>query len=126
VVPNPANTTTTARPHLLRDPNLDGDVRNLDRWYDPTAFMTPAQFNFGNSARNVIRAPGLINLDLLIARNFQITERFRLEFRSEMYNATNSVQLGRPNVQTNAAQAGRITTTQIPNRQVQFGLRLVF
>ena len=126
VVPNPANTTTTARPNLLRDPNLSSDERNLDRWYDPTAFMTPAQFNFGNSARNVIRAPGLVNLDLLIARNFQITERFRLEFRSEMYNTTNSVQLGRPNVQTNAAQAGRITTTQIPNRQVQFGLRLVF
>ena len=74
----------------------------------------------------MIRAPGLVNLDLLIARNFQITERFRLEFRSEMYNATNSVQFGRPNAQTNAAQAGRITATQIPNRQVQFGLRLVF
>ncbi|MCI0390813.1 MAG: TonB-dependent receptor [Acidobacteria bacterium] len=126
VTPNPANTTTTARPNLLRDPNLARGERTVDRWYDPTAFATPTQFNFGNSARNVIRAPGLVNLDLLIARNFQVTERFRIEFRSEMYNTTNSVHFGRPNVQTNAAQAGRITTTQIPNRQVQFGLRLVF
>jgi hypothetical protein len=60
------------------------------------------------------------------ASRFRITERFRIEFRSEMYNATNSVHFGQPNVQTNAAQAGRITTTQIPNRQVQFGLWLVF
>lgn len=126
VTPNPANTTGPARPNLLRDPNLARGERRVDRWYDPTAFATPAQFNFGTSGRSVIRAPGLVNLDLLIARNFQLTERFRLEFRSEMYNATNSVHFGRPNVQTNAAQAGRITTTQVPNRQVQFGLRLVF
>lgn len=126
VAPNPANTTTTARPNLLREPNLSRDERTVDRWFDPTAFATPAQFNFGTSARSVIRAPGLVNLDLLVARNFQITERFRLEFRTEMYNATNSVHFGRPNVQTNAGQAGRITNTQIPNRQVQFGLRLVF
>lgn len=126
VAPNPANTTTPARPNQLRDGNLSRDERTVDRWYDPTAFAPAAQFTFGNSARNVLRAPGLVNLDLLIARNFQITERFRLEFRSELYNATNSVHFGRPNVQVNAAQAGRITTTQVPNRQVQFGLRLVF
>jgi hypothetical protein len=126
VTPNPANTTTTARPNQLRDGNLARGERTVDRWYDPTAFAPAAQFTFGNSARNVLRAPGLVNLDLLIARNFQITERFRLEFRSEMYNFTNSVHFGRPNVTVNAAQAGRITTTQVPNRQVQFGLRLVF
>jgi hypothetical protein len=126
VAPNPANTTTTARPNLIGNPNLARGTRTVDRWYDVAAFATPAQFNFGTSSRSVIRAPGLVNLDLLIARNFQLTERFRIEFRSEMYNASNSVHFGRPNVQTNAAQAGRITTTQVPNRQVQFGLRLVF
>jgi hypothetical protein len=126
VAPNPANTTTTARPNLVGNPNLARGTRTVDRWYDITAFATPTQFNFGTSGRSVIRAPGLVNLDLLIARNFQITERYRLEFRSEMYNASNSVHFGRPNVQTNAAQAGRITATQVPNRQVQFGLRLVF
>ena len=68
----------------------------------------------------------LVNLDLLVARNFQVTERFRAELRGEFYNATNRLHLGRPNVQTNAGQAGRITNTQVPNRQVQLGLRLVF
>ena len=110
----------------MRDPNFSGNARTVDLWYDPTAFATPTAFNCGTSARNVIRAPGLVNLDLLMARNFQVTERFKVEFRSEMYNATNSVHFGRPNVTTNSAQAGRITTTQVPNRQVQFGLRLVF
>ena len=126
VAPNPANTTTTARPNVLRNPNLPRGERTVDRWYDPTAFATPAQFTFGNAGRGILRAPGLVNLDLLVARNFQVTERFRAELRGELYNATNSLQLGRPNVQTNAGQAGRITNTQIPNRQVQLGLRLVF
>jgi hypothetical protein len=126
VAPNPANTTTPARPDQLRDGRLPRGQRTVDRWYDPTAFAPAAQFTFGNSARNVLRAPGLVNLDLLIARNFQLTERFRLEFRGEMFNATNSVHFGRPNLTVNAAQAGRITNTQAPNRNVQFGLRLAF
>ncbi|MGH9839776.1 MAG: hypothetical protein ACREEM_13425, partial [Blastocatellia bacterium] len=70
--------------------------------------------------------PGLVNLDFLVARNFQVTERFRVEFRGELYNATNSVHFGRPNLTVNSPQAGRITATQVPNRQIQFGLRLAF
>jgi hypothetical protein len=111
---------------VLRNPNLARGERTVDRWYDPTAFATPAQFTFGNAGRGILRAPGLVNLDLLVARNFQVTERFRAELRGEFYNATNRLHLGRPNVQTNAGQAGRITNTQVPNRQVQLGLRLVF
>lgn len=126
ITPNPANTTGPARPNMLRDPNLSSSERTIDRWYDPSAFAAAEPFNFGNASRNVIRAPGMVNLDLLIARNFQIAERFRLEFRGEMYNAPNSVHLGRPNVAVNQGQAGRITTTQAPARQVQLGLRLAF
>lgn len=126
VAPNPANTTTPARPNQLRDGNLPRGDRTVDRWYDTTAFAPATAFNYGNSARNVLRAPGLANLDLLIARNFQLTERFRLEFRGEMFNATNSVHFGRPNLTINATQGGRITNTQAPNRNVQFGLRLGF
>ena len=111
VAPNPANTTTPARPNQLRDGNLSRGERTVDRWYDTTAFAAATAFNYGNSARNVLRAPGLANLDLLIARNFQLTERFRIEFRGEMFNATNSVHFGRPNLTVNAAQGGRIRVT---------------
>ncbi|MGH9839429.1 MAG: carboxypeptidase regulatory-like domain-containing protein, partial [Blastocatellia bacterium] len=102
VAPNPANTTTPVRANQLRDGNLDRGGRSVDRWYDATAFGPAAQFTFGNSARNVLRAPGLVNLDFLVARNFQVTERFRVEFRGELYNATNSVHFGRPNLTVNS------------------------
>jgi hypothetical protein len=126
VAGNPANTTNPTRPNRLADGNLDRDERTVDRWFDPTAFALPAAFTYGNSGRNVLRAPGLVNLDLLIGRNFIFTERTRLEFRGEFYNATNSVHFGRPNAVIGSPQAGTINSTSVPNRQIQLGLRLVF
>ena len=60
------------------------------------------------------------------ASTFAQGTAFNLEFRGEMFNATNSVHFGRPNVTVNAAQGERITNTQAPNRNVQFELRLGF
>ena len=74
----------------------------------------------------MLRGPGLINLDLLVARNFQITESKRLELRGEFFNFTNTAHFGKPNAVIGSPQAGRITATSAPNRQVQLGLRFVF
>jgi hypothetical protein len=81
---------------------------------------------YGNSGRGVIRSPGLLNADALIDRMFSFNERFRLEFRSELFNVTNTAHFGDPNVTIGVAQAGRISTTSSPNRQVEFALRLLF
>ncbi|MBI1748884.1 MAG: TonB-dependent receptor [Acidobacteria bacterium] len=126
VNPNLSDTTTPIRPDRVRDGNLPRGARSIDRWFDPSAFAPPARYTFGNSGRAVLRAPGLVNLDLLLGRNFQITETKRLELRGESFNLTNSAHFGRPDITINQPQAGRITSTQIPNRQVQIGLRFVF
>jgi len=126
VNPNSANTTGTARPNRLADGNLPRDQRTVDRWYDRTAFAPAPSFNYGNSGRNVLIGPGLVNLDALIGRNFQVTEALRLEFRGEFYNTSNSVHFARPNLTVTLPQAGQITNTIVPNRQVQVGFRLAF
>jgi hypothetical protein len=126
VAGNPANTTNPVRPNRLRDGNLARGERNVDRWFDPSAFAVPAAFTYGNSGRNVLRAPGLVNLDFLIARNFRLSETTRLELRGEFFNLTNSAHFGRPNATIGSPQAGTITATAAPNRQIQLGLRLVF
>lgn len=123
---NPANTTNPTRPNRVADGRLDRGSRTVDRWFDPLAFGVPTAFTYGNSGRNVIEAPGLINLDLLVGRNFAITETVRLEFRGEFYNFTNTAHFGRPNAVIGSPQAGTITNTSTPNRQIQLGLRLVF
>ena len=126
VAGNPANTTNPVRPNRLSNGTLSGDARTIDRWFDVSAFALPTAFTFGNASRNLIYAPGRVNLDLMIGRNFVFTERTRLEFRGEFYNATNTAQFGRPNAVIGSPQAGTITSTAVPNRQIQLGLRLVF
>lgn len=126
VAPNPANTTGPARPDRLRDGNLEEGQRTIDRWFDRLAFAPATPFNFGNSGRHVIRAPGVSSMDGMVSRNFQFGETRRLEFRWEMFNLTNTAQFGRPNMTVNLGQGGTITSTQLPNRQIQVGLRFVF
>jgi hypothetical protein len=67
-----------------------------------------------------------VNVDLLIARDFRLTETKRVELRGEFFNLTNTAHFGRPNATIGSPQAGRITTTTAPNRQVQVGIRFVF
>jgi hypothetical protein len=123
---NPANTGGPVRPNRLGDGRLSRDERSVDRWFDVAAFAEPAPFTYGNSGRNVLRGPGLVNLDFLIARNFQLRESMRLELRGEFFNLTNTAHFARPNATIGSPQAGTITATAVPNRQVQIGLRLVF
>jgi hypothetical protein len=123
---NPASTTTPPRPDCLRDGNLPRGQRTVDRWFDPSAFAPATLYTYGNCGRNVLRAPGLVNLDLLLARSVEVARGKRLELRGEFFNLTNAVHLGRPNVQIDLPQAGQITSTQAPPRQVQIGLRFVF
>ena len=114
------------RPNLLRDPNLSGSERSVDRWFDPTSFAAPALDAIGTAGRNILRGPGYTNLDLLVARSFRITETKRLDFRAEFFNALNHTHLGLPNAIIDQPTAGRITSVQAPPRQIQFGLKFIF
>jgi hypothetical protein len=124
---NPANTTTPARPDCLRDGNLARDRRTIDRWFDVGAFAPAAPYTYGNCGRHVLRLPGFVNLDLLMARTLELKNGKRLELRGEIFNAANAVHLGRPNLLIDLPQqAGRITSTRAPARQLQLGLRFIF
>ncbi len=123
---DPANSTTPERPNRVCDGNLPGSQRSVYQWYEVSCFALPAAYTYGNASRGVIRSPGLVNLDALIERNFHITERFTLEFRSELFNITNTAHFGAPALLIGAANAGQITSDASPNRQIQFALRLLF
>ena len=48
---------------------------------------------FGNEGRNVVRGPGIENVDLSIFKNFRLTETARLQFRAECFNLFNHTQV---------------------------------
>jgi hypothetical protein len=127
----------------------DGDTRNPDRpslnpaftgavvegnpnqWFNPNAFILPAAGTYGNVGRGVITGPGLADLDLSLFKNFSIAERFKVQFRSEFFNALNHANFGTPNAivfsgTQVSSTAGLITNTATTSRQIQFGLKLLF
>jgi hypothetical protein len=123
---NPANTTGGQRPDRLRDGNLPRGERTPDRWFDASAFGIPAPFTFGNSAANVLFGPGMLNLDLTVARTFRITEKISIDFRSEFFNLFNDAHFSFPNTVVNTPQAGSISETSSSARQIQFGMKILF
>jgi hypothetical protein len=90
------------------------------------AFSLPAAGVFGNSGRNTLRGPGLLDLDVSLSRNFAITERMKLQFRVEAFNLTNTVAFGLPNANVSGGSPGVITSLAADPRIMQFALRFSF
>jgi hypothetical protein len=129
------------RPDRLRDGHLEDPTRKL--WFDPTAFQRvtcdirdrPDLCHFGNAGVNILRAPGQTNLDFSMYKNFDITERVRVQFRSEFFNAFNTPYFSGPtnigftsvnSITPDSARAGEIRGLRTPMRIIQFGLKLFF
>lgn len=128
VSPNPANTTTPERPNRTCSGNLSYQERSIHQWFNTSCYAVPAPFTYGNSARGVIWAPGVVTLDALVDRTFTFTERYRLEFRAEAFNVANSAHYAAPSAAIGTAQVGTISSDSaaFPNRQYQFALRMMF
>jgi hypothetical protein len=126
ITANPANTTGAARPNRIANGNLPRDQRAPDRWFDTSAFVVPASYTFGNAGVGIIEGPGVVNLDSTIGRRFRVTERFRLDFRAEFFNALNEAHFAAPNLTVDRPVGGTISSTDTSARQIQFGLKLTF
>jgi outer membrane receptor protein involved in Fe transport len=113
------------RANILRDPALPADRRTPAQWFDITAFAQPNRFAFGNAARAVGRAPGLVNFDLGLMKNFSFSERFRLQLRGEAFNAFNKANFGIPGLAFGGPNFGAINGAA-DARILQVGLKLYF
>jgi Carboxypeptidase regulatory-like domain/TonB dependent receptor len=79
----------------------------------------------GTAGKSLVRAPGAWGVDLSLAKNFRIKEGINLQFRADMFNALNHVNLGGPNGSINSPQFGFINGAG-GMRSMQLGLRLQF
>jgi hypothetical protein len=88
----------------------------------------PAAGTFGSVARNSFFGPHYFNADASLNKNFHITERLNAQFRAELFNAFNHVNLGQPNGTVDSPTAGRIfgLASLAQMRKWQLGLRLNF
>jgi len=118
-----ANTGTSQRPN--RNGPGTVDQRTTAKWFNPADFTIPAQYTFGNSGRNILRADRYNNIDLVLLKNTTITERVSTQLRFEFFNAFNHANYGAPNAVVNTATAGQVASASDP-RILQFGLKVVF
>jgi len=90
----PGNTQTADQ--ILPNVAILGGHGVGQSYFDPNAFAPVTAVRFGSSGRNLLRGPGVFNLDGSVFRNFRMTERFALQFRAEVFGATNTPQFNNP------------------------------
>ncbi len=104
-----------------------GRSQQLAKYFDTSVFQTNAPGTFGNTARNIFQGPGINTADLGLMKNWAFRERYRMQFRWEMFNAFNRPSFANPNNDPSSGNFGQITTIgPIAPRLMQAALKLTF
>ena len=120
---------TLARPNLVSDPFANVPA---GYFFNPAAFQRPiiaagavipssggaatagaTGTDFGNLGRNAIRGPNQANFDFSIIKGFSVTERNKIEFRTDFFNVFNHVNYANPISDLNSvvASGGSLSAT---------------
>jgi Carboxypeptidase regulatory-like domain len=104
-------------------------------YFNPAAFTHPSKSNFafGTLGRNTLRGPGLSVVDLSLAKEFRVGERFGLQLRADFVNALNHPSFQPPHSDiNNLKNFGIIDSsltaggTTVAPRSGQLGARFTF
>lgn len=104
-------TGTGNRPNQICSGELDNPT--MDRWFDTSCFVavTETTATYGNTRRGSIRAPGGLNVDFSFVKQTRLG-RATTEFRLEVLNLFNRLQLANPNTTLGNAAFGTISALQ--------------
>jgi hypothetical protein len=119
------------RPNLVGDPFPSGFKSTFGpggSYFNTAAFAVAPQYQFGNLGRNAFHGRPFYNTDIGAFKNFNFTERYKLQFRAEFFNTFNNVNFSAPNQTFGDPSFGSITSTDPDNVQriIQFGLKFIF
>ena len=134
----------TTRPDQIANPGLP-NPSNAE-FFNNNAFEVPLLGTIGNTGRNTLYGPSFRYFTFSVFKDFPIGERLKLQFRTEIFNLTNTPSFFIPNNQNDHATTNQVpTAAQIaagtvspafgqvvvtnPNytpREIQFALKLLF
>jgi len=110
--------------------------QSIQNWYNPGAFLRPADGTFGDVRRNSLVGPGLNVFNMSAAKSFTVPygEGIKVEFRADAQNVFNHPSFGNPSTGLGgSAGAGTpytstssISTLTVYGRNLQLGLRVSF
>jgi len=127
-------------PNLIAGPGCSSPVNpgNPVSYIKTQCFAVPNPITLrGDLSRNTLIGPGLVNFDFSVFKNNyikRISDRFNAQFRAEFFNVLNHPNFAPPLDNRNifdstgnrVANAGLITSTQTPSRQIQFAVKLIW
>lgn len=149
-----ANTGTGGwRPDRVCPGDIPAGERSINRWFDASCFTNGTGYvapdpvagtpevlgtgllgeltnpggrpRFGNSGRNVLDGPGFQNWDFGFLKDFRLTEKLKMQFRAEFFNAFNQAHFDDPSTDMSDSNVGKIFGASEP-RNIQFGLKFLW
>lgn len=127
-------------PNLVNGPGCGSLINPGDpnHYIKTQCFAVPNPISLrGNLGRNTVIGPGLLNFDFSLFKNNhikRISDTFNVQFRAEFFNILNHTNFAPPldnrnifdSAGTPIGNAGLITSTQTPSRQIQFALKIIW
>jgi len=132
--------SSSPRPHVVAGQKVERAMpaRTIDRWFNTAAFVRSkcdgcagdgifmGGKGYGNAGVSLFDSPAHKTWDFACFKEFRVREGHRLQFRYEAFNFLNTPQFNAPSRTLGAADFGRISSTIINNREMQFGLKYTF
>jgi hypothetical protein len=107
------------------DPRFAEGERGPNSWVRRDAFAIAPDSRRGTCGVGTIVGPGAQTWDFSLRRSFGLTERFKLRFQADIFNAFNRTNFRDLETNLSSAAFGTISTSG-PPRNIQFGLKLTF
>jgi hypothetical protein len=119
------NQTFGQRADVVGNPNPGGVNKSVNHWFSTTSFVQPGIGEYGNSSRDIVRAPGVENVDASLFKNISLVERLTLQTRFEAFNLFNHTNLGFPDSSISSPTYGAINSAA-PGRILQVAMKIIW
>ncbi len=121
----------TDRPNTVGNPVLSGSrgrQAKIHEFFNTAAFQqlpANAPNPYGNTGRNSLIGPGIVNTDFSTFKNLPVYKESILQLRGETFNLFNTVNLSNPNATLTSPLFGTISSSA-PARVIQIALKYLF
>ena len=99
--------------------------RGPNHWGNRAVFAAAPDTRRGTCGVGTMQGPGAQTWDFSLRRRFGLTEKFKLQFQADIFNAFNRTNFRDLENNLSSAAFGTISTSG-PPRNIQFGLKLTF
>ncbi|HUB51195.1 MAG TPA: carboxypeptidase regulatory-like domain-containing protein [Terracidiphilus sp.] len=115
------------RPNMSGDPKKSGF--SINQYFNTSAFSAQTAGTYGNEPVNPLHGPPFRHADMSIDKTFNLAEGWNLQFRTEAFNISNTMNFGTPNATLGSGLFGSLlgsTSAGYQPRVFQFALKLTF